>query len=186
MRTRPLNASLVTAGLAGLTLLSACSSTPPALTLTEAYVAERSDAATLVNVVVKATNPTTDTIPLWAIVYANVTGAPDAVGRWTQAAVPAGGSISFEIPVVISGPAAVSSIDIRGNVEYVPGGRFRELLTELGIPLPDTNFSGTVPLDTQPRTPLPTRPGQVRTAVVLDPGPIKAVDTLPPLPPKAQ
>jgi len=182
MRNRVLKALLIPAAA----LLTACSSQGPNLTLTEAYVGDRSDAGTLVYVVVKAENPTPSPLAMWAIAY--TAGGEGAVGgnisRWTQATAPPGGSVSFDLPVVIAGPASgASTVSIAGKVAYVPGGRFRELLNELDVPLPTTGFNGTMPIDlaAAPRPVAVLRPATVRTATVTDRGPVKAVDTLPPL-----
>ena len=167
--------------------LVGCSGTPPTLTLTEAFVAERATgsegaSASVVHVVVKADNPTSEPLAMWAIAYAGASGS-GGVERWAQATAPAGGSVAFELPVVVTGAAAGSPLNISGKVAYVPGGRFRELLSELDVPLPTTTFAGSVNVDwsASPRPAAALRPATVRTAVILDPGPARTADTLPPL-----
>jgi hypothetical protein len=169
-------------------LVGGCGGTAPTLTVTDAFVVERaaSGGQAVVHVRVKADNPTTEPLAMWAIVYNGGGGsnAPSAVERWTQATAPAGGSVAFELPLVTGAPESGSSaLNISGRVAYVPGGRFRELLGELNVPLPSTTFSGTVNVDwaAAPVAPPAHRAGEVRTAAVLDAGPMKAVDTLPPL-----
>jgi hypothetical protein len=182
------NRALATLALIPLAILTACGGTPPDLTLTEAYVAERSDAGTVVHVTVNARNTTSEPLAMWAIAYTpgGEGTAPGSISRWTQATAPAGGSVAFDLPVVVtSSPSGTSSVSVAGKVAYVPGNRLRELLSELDYPLPTTTFSGTLPVDwsAAPRTVEALRPGTVRTAAITDRGPVKAVDTLPPLKP---
>ncbi len=166
-------------------LLGGCAGTAPTLTVTEAFIAERSasDGTAVVHVVVKAENRASQPVAMWAIAY-NGAGAPGGVERWAQATAPAGGTISFELPVVTGAlGSGVSPLVVSGKVAYVPGGRFRELLNELNVPLPSTTFAGTVDVDwsAPARPPAPLRVATARTAVVIDHGPGRAVDTLPPL-----
>ena len=44
-------------------------------------------------------------------------------------------------------PVTGLAIDVSGNIEYQPPGEIRKLLTESGIPLPKTGFSGRVIID---------------------------------------
>lgn len=182
------NRALATLALAPIALLTACGGTPPDLTLTEAYVADRSDAGTIVHVTVNAKNTTNEPLAMWAIAYTSggEGAATNSISRWTQATAPAGGSVAFDLPVVVtSSPSGSAPISVSGKVAYVPGSRFRELLNELDYPLPTTTFSGTLPVDfaATPRVAAALRPGTVRTAAITDRGPVKAVDTLPPLKP---
>lgn len=180
MRTR----ALAILALAPVAILAACSGTPPTVELTEAYIADRSDAGTVVHVVVKAQNPTDRPLAMWAVAYSagGEGAAKGTVGRWAQATAPAGGAVTFNLPVVVSGSNA-SSISVAGNVAFIPGGRFRELLNELDYPLPTTSFSGNLPVDwsAAPRAVEALRPGTVKTATIVDRGTVKTVDTLPPL-----
>lgn len=183
------NATRATMSLfAAAALLGAvgCNGTPPTLSITDAFVAERTDAGTVVHVIVKAENPTKDALPMWAIAYS---GGGDgrksgSIDRWVQATAPAGGSVAFELPVVVTGQAAGTSlVEISAKIEYVPGGKLRELLSELDYPLPTTTFSGTTNVDwsAAPRPPAVLRIGTVQTAQIIDRGPAGAIDTLPPL-----
>lgn len=182
----PLPAILPLGGLLTLSLLAGCGGTAPVLTVTEAYVAERSEAGTLVHVVVTAQNLTLDPLPMRAIGYTpSAQGASvGKVDRWTQATAPPGGTVTFEIPIAVPAPAPGSStVSVAGQVTYVPGGHFRELLGEVDLPLPTTDFAGTLPIDwtAAPRAAPTLRPATVRTGLITDRGPIKAADTLPPL-----
>jgi len=173
--------------VAAAAILGGCAGPGPDFTLQQAYVTQKTETDALVRVVVKADNPTQAPIPMWAIGYSGqeAGAGKDHVERWTQATVPAGGSISFELPVVVPAQATGSStLGVSARVAYVSGGKLRELLTELDYPLPTTTFSGSVPIDWNAPVvqPVPVRVGSVRTAIVLDPGPVKPVDTLPPLP----
>ncbi|HYD00375.1 MAG TPA: hypothetical protein VEB22_04045 [Phycisphaerales bacterium] len=166
-------------------LLGGCSGTAPTLTLTEAFVAERAPdggGPVVVHVVVRADNPTSEPLAMWATAYSGASGG--GVERWAQATAPARGSVVFELPVVVAAGAA-SPLAVSGKVDYVPGGRFRELLSELDVPLPSTSFSSSLPIDwsAAPRTATSMRAGAVRSATVLDPGPPRSADTLPPLKP---
>ena len=163
--------------------LGGCSGTAPSLTLTEAYIAERAadGGPVVVHVVVRADNPTPEPLAMWATAYSAASSG--GVERWAQATAPPRGTVVFEIPLVVGAGEGGSSLSVSGKVDYVPGGRFRELLSELDVPLPSTSFAGSVPVDwsAAPRAPGPLRVGGVRTATVLDPGPPRAADTLPPL-----
>lgn len=179
MRTLTVCAALVAA--LSLTGLGGCGGTAPTLTVTDAYVAEPGAEATLVHVVIDATNPTPQPLALWAMAYDASTGA-GAAQRWAQASVPPNGSVRFEVPVVVAG-AAGQTVSISGKVDYVPAGRIRELLSELDVPLPSTGFGGSVAVASQrPASPPGARTGQVFTARLVEPRPLNAVDTLPPLP----
>jgi hypothetical protein len=185
-RFHPLLAPRPLCGLLMLAPLAGCGGTAPVLTVTEAYVAERSESGTVVHFVVKAQNVTLDPLPMRAIGYTpSAQGAPvGKVDRWAQATAPPGGTVIFEIPVAVPSPAPGSStVSVAGKVAYVPGGHFRELLGEIDLPLPTTDFAGTLPIDwTAAPRPAPTfRAASVRTGVITDRGPIKAADTLPPL-----
>lgn len=173
------------AALSATVLIGGCVGTAPTLTVTEAFIAERSpsDGSTVVRVIVKAENHASEPVAMWAIAYTGA-GAPGGVERWAQATAPAGGTVSFELPVVAGANQSGSSpLAVSGRVAYVPGGRFRELLSELSVPLPSTTFSGSVDVDWSApvRPPATLRVGTARTAIVLDHGPARAVDTLPPL-----
>ncbi|MBY0308642.1 MAG: hypothetical protein K2Q09_07865 [Phycisphaerales bacterium] len=185
MRTRSLLLTLAPAAA-----VAGCIGSPPSLTLTRAYVADRTDAGAVVNVVVHATNPTGDPLPMWAMVYSpGADAVPGPVERWAQATAPPGGAVEFELPVVMRPQAdGRSTVTITGTVSYVPGGKLRELLSEIDVPLPSTGFSGSVPVDWAAPPPSPAKPpmrtGAVRTAVVTDRGPTRTFDTLPPLKPE--
>ena len=183
-----LSRALIGLALAPLTLMAACSGTPPELSVTQAYLAERTDATTVVHLTVSAHNPTPEPLAMWAVAYTpGGSGVPaGSVNRWTQATAPAGGTVTFDLPVVVTGsPSGVSPVTVAGSVAYVPGSRLRELLNELDYPLPTTGFNATIPVDfaAAPRATTALRPGTVRAATITDRGTVKAVDTLPPLKP---
>lgn len=182
----PVTLKLLT--LPALALLAACSgTTPPSFSVHEAYVASKTEAGTVINVVVDARNPTNEPMPLWNLDYsADLSGAAVApVSRWTQATVSPMSTVRFELPVVTTAAATGSQpLNLRAIVGYVPGGRFRELLTEVGVSLPTTSFTGQamVNLDETPRVPT-AKPGRITTATVIEKPARSAADTLPPLPP---
>jgi hypothetical protein len=157
------------------------------LKIDEAYVAERTETGggALVHVVITARNPTSDPLPMRAMLYSPAgPGVSHAqVERWAQATAPPGGAVTFELPVAVATIPGSSTLSVSGDVTYVPGGRLRELLGEIDVPLPTTGFSGTVPIDwnAQPRQAPTLRPATARTGLVTDRGPLKAADTLPPL-----
>ena len=166
-------------------LLGACTGSPPTFTVAEAYVAGKTDAGTLVNIAIDAKNTSGDPIPLWQLNYTvDMPGhsAKGTVSRFAEATVAAGSTVRFEIPVTTNAAGNVP-LNLHATVAYVPGGRFRELLTEVGIPLPTTSFNGgtTVNLDESPRAAAGT-PFRIATAKLVDSPPRKPADTLPPLP----
>lgn len=128
----------------------------PRVSVTEAYVAARTDEGTVVNVVINATNPNEDPMPLRHVSYsAAVDGEPAAaVARWATVNVAGKSTVRFELPVVTRhAGGGAEPVTISGRVEFVPEGRVRALLAELGVPLPQESFAGatTVDLSAAPR-----------------------------------
>jgi hypothetical protein len=76
-----------------------------------------------------------------------------------NAVLPAGRSLTVRLPAAVSG-APGDRYSVRGRVEYEPPGQVRKVLTDLGVPLPSTGFSGEGELAGEPRRveDVPTRP----------------------------
>ena len=132
-------------------LLGGCSSDRSALAVwvgspkTEVEALEllaASPAATTGRLIVKLTNPNDVPLPLplarYSVTLGGVTYATDTV---PNATVPANGEQRIILPVVFEGPAG-SAYSASGSITYVPPGEIRNLLTDLGIPLPSVTFKG--------------------------------------------
>lgn len=106
----------------------------PSLRVTELRLATSDDGGAVVTMVVEASNPGDEALPLGLATY-ELSFAGERVyrGQWeTQATAPARGSVLFELPATMTaaevpGPEG-AEYALRGVVEYVPPGALGEAL----------------------------------------------------------
>jgi hypothetical protein len=125
-------------------LLGGCGTTKsPEFAMRGAYMSSEGGSQTL-RIVMEGSHENTFAVPLKQMSYRVQAGGQSfTVERKADVTLEPGQKIRFELPV--TPPPAMNpgdSISIAGSTQYVPGDKLRELLSELGLPLPQTSFSG--------------------------------------------
>jgi len=114
----------------------------PKFTVDAVELEQVSDAGSALRVVLTVTNPNDDPVPLVDTTYTlTVDGTRYTTTTNPNAEAPALRSVTFALPAVIVG-SATGSYAVEGSITYKPLGQLREVLTDIGIPLPTTRFSG--------------------------------------------
>ena len=129
-------------------LLTGCVSVvPPRVEVVGAEVAEVSPEGARLEVGVVLSNPREVAMPLFETSY---TLDVEGVGSYSYVDLPgkvinAYGAQSLMLPAAITAEGqtlAGRAWSIHGSVKYTPESRFRDFLTETGVPLPIVFFSG--------------------------------------------
>jgi hypothetical protein len=162
--------------LTTLALGAGCSSyAPPAMTVTDARVTDRTDEGVAVAFVLDATNSNDDALPLRETTYSleldgqsvfkGIRSAEATLRRrgTQQVVLPAG------IPHALLPAGGTVHYRLSGSIEYITPGAFAEVLFDTGVRRPDASFSqeGTIDLSAAP-SPVPSNLPQL-----MPPGPIE-------------
>lgn len=117
----------------------------PTAEVVSARVVDESQVASRVIVTVKLTNPNNEELPMPRVsLDLDIRGG----GRYQftdvpYATLPANGEQTIELPAALSGTGLAGGVyDVRGTVVFEPDGAIRKVMTDNGIPLPSTSFSG--------------------------------------------
>jgi hypothetical protein len=135
---RALIAGAACAGAAGCT-----STKSPDFSVTGAYLSDEGGSRTL-RIVMEGSHENTFALPLKKMNYrVQAGGQTFDIERKADVTLEPGQKLRFELPV--TPPTTLNAGDaiaISGSTQYVPGDKLRELLSELGLPLPEASFSG--------------------------------------------
>ena len=143
---------IVVIGLA-LTASTGCSSerkvvgkwvaAPTATVEAVELLAASPEATTTANVIVRLSNPNDTPLPLPMARYTvTMGGATYSTDTVPNATIPAKGEQRIALPVTIAGPQN-HDYSTSGWISYLPPGEIRNLMTDIGIPLPGVPFSGS-------------------------------------------
>ena len=122
--------------------------TAPTVKVTAARMAEASDEGIRMEIMLMLSNPNDEPLPLTRVHY---TVRLDGSGRYDgdtrpNTTLPAGRQQELVLPAAVATASAAAggtvSYTIEGAIEYLPPGEVRELITEMGVPLPKVDFSG--------------------------------------------
>ena len=134
-------------------VLGACAS-QPTVTLDSARVIEQSGEAVVVGVVLRASNPNPDSLPLDSASYTASSSGPGGTSTFSttrapEATLSAGGTHTFTIPVVL--PASTvggeRTINVNGSLVYRQPGVFSDVLFNYGLLRPRVGFSVSAKVD---------------------------------------
>jgi len=125
----------------------------PSAAVQSVELTEVSEAGAAAHVVVELTNPNDVPLPLPIANYRVRLGETDYKGdSHPNATIPANGSQRIALPFAVSGQPG-GKYRVTGSITYRPPGEIRQLLTDIGIPLPwiTLNASGDVTGDPERR-----------------------------------
>lgn len=130
-------------GAMGVGLAGCTSTKSPDFAVTGAYMSDEGGSRTL-RVVMEGSHGNDFAVPLKKMTYrVDAGGQSFTVERKSDVTLEPGHRVRFELPV--TPPPALNAGDaiaVSGSTQYVPGDKLRELLNELGLPLPEASFSG--------------------------------------------
>ncbi len=142
-------------GLVGILSLTGCVSMKPSLPklpkvlqkpeteVARVDLVERSNEASRYFVTVILKNPNDYPLPLTHASYSlKVAGGMYAGDTVPNATLPANGTVSVQFSAAVPG-GGEGAYDTSGSIQIVPPGKIRELMYELGVPIPRVGFSGT-------------------------------------------
>jgi hypothetical protein len=136
-------------------------------------VVESSDVAGRYMIYVTLTNPNNIALPIEASDYSlTVAGKTYKGDTPPQATVPASGSITVKLPAVIPGGGGGGQYDVSGGLTLHPPGQIKQILYDIGVPMPQARFSGKgtaeadspAPADPAKATVEPPKPAAVSPA----------------------
>jgi hypothetical protein len=103
----------------------------------------RSDLGAAMQVVVTLTNPNEDALPLVGASYkVAINGAIYQTRTNPNAELPGSGQVTVRLPAAIRGMPE-DGYTVNGTIRYKPPGQLREVMTDLGVPLPSVSFTGS-------------------------------------------
>ena len=125
-------------------LLGGCQvSRRPELSQGQAYIVQSSDAATVVDITIRAVNRGPDPFPLTRVEYTvELDGKPAlSAARSAQITAHRFSEEEFTIPAVIAGGTRPTSYRVSGTVTFVPPNLVRKVLYDEGLLRPSQSFS---------------------------------------------
>lgn len=142
---------LVTGPMAGCSTV-----TDPETRVVSATLAEETEAGARILVEVELVSTNKVALPLTNATYS---GEIEDIGDYSgtdlpNRTIPIASRQTVILPLIYKTDEPVSGreISVSGDITYEPPGQIRKLLTESGVPLPSTGFSGTVKIDAPPAT----------------------------------
>ena len=122
--------------------------TVPTVKVTAARMAEASDDGIRMEIMLMLSNPNDEPLPLTRVRYTVRLGGAGQYEGDTRpnTTLPAGREQELILPAAVATSGAAGggavSYTVEGAIEYLPPGEVRELITEMGVPLPKVDFSG--------------------------------------------
>lgn len=98
-----------------------------------------SEAGSQYEIVLTLTNPNEEPLPLTEARYTLVIGGESySTATNPNAEVPVGRPVTIRLPAALAG--AGNDFSLSGSIVYQPLGQFREVMTDIGLPLPSKGF----------------------------------------------
>jgi len=109
----------------------------------QAYIVQSSDAATVVDITIRAINRGPDPFPLTRVEYTvELDGKPAlSAARSAQITAHRFSEEEFTIPAVVTGAVRPTSYRVTGSVTFVPPNLVRKVLYDEGLVRPSQSFS---------------------------------------------